>query len=66
MDHQNYSISPHDPYAVFGSEAAPILIDVRRDTDRVGADALRADGLLVTQRDSIAIGPLPVAQETCR
>jgi rhodanese-related sulfurtransferase len=43
MDHRKHLISPHDLYARLGSEAAPIIIDVRRDADFVGADTLLAD-----------------------
>lgn len=43
MDDRKHSISPHDLYAQLGSEAAPIIVDVRRDADFVGADTLLAD-----------------------
>jgi rhodanese-related sulfurtransferase len=33
MDRIKHSISPNDLYARLGSEAAPIVIDVRRDAD---------------------------------
>ena len=36
MDDRKHSISPHDLYAQLGSEAAPIIVDVRRDADFVG------------------------------
>lgn len=42
MDRTNHSISPQDLYARIGSEAAPIIVDVRRDTDFAGADKLVA------------------------
>jgi len=42
MDRQ-YSISPQALYARLGSEAAPIVIDVRRDNDFAGARDLVAD-----------------------
>src|SRR5258708_6647525 len=42
MDRTNHSISPQDLYARLGSEAAPIIVDVRRDTDFAGADKLVA------------------------
>jgi hypothetical protein len=38
MDDREHSMSPHDPYAQLGSEAAPILVDVRRDADFARAD----------------------------
>jgi rhodanese-related sulfurtransferase len=42
MDRSNHSISSRDLYERLGSEAAPIVVDVRRDTDFVGADRLVA------------------------
>ena len=41
MDRRN-SISPDTLYAKLGSEAAPIIIDVRRDADFAGAETLVA------------------------
>src|SRR5207245_2492037 len=43
MDDRKHSISPDALYARLGSEAAPIIIDVRRDADSAGADRLVAD-----------------------
>jgi hypothetical protein len=43
MDDRNHSISPNELYARLGSEAAPIIVDVRRDADFAGADTLVAD-----------------------
>jgi rhodanese-related sulfurtransferase len=43
MDSRKQSISPHDLYVRLGSEAAPIIDDVRRDADFAGADTLVAD-----------------------
>ena len=43
MDDRKYSISPDALYARLGSEAAPIIVDVRRDADFAGADTLVAD-----------------------
>jgi rhodanese-related sulfurtransferase len=43
MDDRKYSISPDALYAWLGSEAAPIIVDVRRDADFAGADKLVAD-----------------------
>jgi rhodanese-related sulfurtransferase len=43
MDQSKHSISPHDLYARLGSEAAPIIVDVRRDAEFAGADALITD-----------------------
>jgi rhodanese-related sulfurtransferase len=40
MDRSQHSISPHDLYARLGSDAAPIIVDVRRDADFAGADTL--------------------------
>jgi rhodanese-related sulfurtransferase len=40
MDDRKHSISPHDLYARLGSEAAPIVVDVRRDDDFANADRL--------------------------
>jgi rhodanese-related sulfurtransferase len=42
MNDRRNSISPHALYAQLGSEAAPIIVDVRRDADFVGADAIVA------------------------
>jgi rhodanese-related sulfurtransferase len=42
MDRDNHSISPHDLYERLGSEAAPIVVDVRRDTDFLGAERVVA------------------------
>src|SRR6267378_2866582 len=43
MDQSKHSISPDALYARLGSEAAPIIVDVRRDADFAGADTLLAD-----------------------
>ena len=43
MDDRRYSISPDALYARLGSEAAPIIVDVRRDADFAGAETLVAD-----------------------
>lgn len=43
MVDRKFSISPDALYARLGSEAAPIIIDVRRDADFAGADTLVAD-----------------------
>jgi rhodanese-related sulfurtransferase len=43
MDDRKHSISPHDLYSRLGSEAAPIVVDVRRDADFAGAGTLVAD-----------------------
>jgi rhodanese-related sulfurtransferase len=43
MDDRKHSISPEILYARLGSEAAPIIVDVRRDADFAGADRLVAD-----------------------
>src|SRR6266849_10258293 len=43
MDNRRHSISPHDLYARLGSEAAPIIVDVRRDAELASADTLVAD-----------------------
>jgi hypothetical protein len=43
MDDGKHSISPHDLYARLGSEAAPIIVDMRRDTDFATAETLVAD-----------------------
>jgi hypothetical protein len=43
MDDRRHSISPDALYARLGSEAAPIIVDVRRDADFAGADTLMAD-----------------------
>jgi rhodanese-related sulfurtransferase len=40
MDDRKHSISPHDLYARLGSEAGPIVIDVRRAADFANADRL--------------------------
>jgi rhodanese-related sulfurtransferase len=40
MDRSKHSISPHDLYARLGSDAAPIIVDARRDADFAGADTL--------------------------
>lgn len=45
MERSKNSISPDALYARLGSEAAPIIVDVRRDTDFSGADRLVADAL---------------------
>ena len=42
MDQSKHSISPHDLYARLGSEAAPIVVDVRRAADFANADRLVA------------------------
>ena len=43
MDDRNHSISPDSLYARLGSDAAPIIVDVRRDTDFASAEALVVD-----------------------
>ena len=43
MDDRRYSISPDALYARLGSEAAPIIVDVRRDADFADASTLVAD-----------------------
>jgi hypothetical protein len=43
MDDRKQSISPQDLYVRLGSEAAPIIIDVRRDADFAAAATLVAD-----------------------
>jgi len=43
MDQNKHSISPHDLYARLGSDAAPIVVDVRREADFVSAATLVAD-----------------------
>jgi hypothetical protein len=43
MDHRKHSISKDALYARLGSEATPIIADVRRDADVAGADTLIAD-----------------------
>jgi len=43
MDDRNRSIPPDILYAQLGSEAAPIIVDVRRDADFAGAKRLVAD-----------------------
>ena len=43
MDDRKYSISPDALYARLGSEAAPIIVDVRRDADFASAETLVAD-----------------------
>src|SRR6266404_6009138 len=43
MDGRKHSISPETLYARLGSEAAPIIVDVRRDADFAGAETLVAD-----------------------
>jgi rhodanese-related sulfurtransferase len=43
MDQRKNSISPERLYARLGSEAAPIIVDVRRDADFAGASMLVAD-----------------------
>ena len=40
MDRDKHSISPQDLYARLGSDAAPIVIDVRREADFADADRL--------------------------
>jgi rhodanese-related sulfurtransferase len=42
MDDRNRSIRPDILYAQLGSEAAPIIVDVRRDADFAGAETLVA------------------------
>jgi rhodanese-related sulfurtransferase len=42
MDQSKQSISPYDLYARLGSDAAPIVVDVRRDDDFADADRLVA------------------------
>lgn len=43
MDDRQLSISPNALYARFGSEAAPIIVDVRRASDFAGAERLLVD-----------------------
>ena len=43
MDDRKHSISPEILYARLGSDAAPIIVDVRRDDDFAGAETLVAD-----------------------
>jgi hypothetical protein len=43
MDDRKHSISPDALYARLGSEAAPIVVDVRREDAFAGADTLIAD-----------------------
>jgi rhodanese-related sulfurtransferase len=45
MERSKNSISPEALYARLGSEAAPIIVDVRRDADFSGADRLVADAV---------------------
>lgn len=42
MDHSKHSISPKALYALLGSKAAPIIVDVRRDAEFAGAETLVA------------------------
>ena len=51
MDYGKHSISPHDLYARLGSEAAPIIVDVRRDADFATADTLVADAFRCSPDD---------------
>ena len=44
MERSKNSISPDALYARLGSEAAPIIVDVRRDADFAGADRLGPAG----------------------
>ena len=43
MDQSKHSISPNELYARLGTDAAPIIVDVRRETDFAGAHTLVAD-----------------------
>jgi rhodanese-related sulfurtransferase len=43
MDDRKHSISPEILYARLGTDAAPIIVDVRRDTDFAGAETLVVD-----------------------
>ena len=43
MDDRKYCISPDTLYARLGSDAAPIIVDGRRDADFAGAETLLAD-----------------------
>jgi rhodanese-related sulfurtransferase len=43
MDDRKHSISPDALYARLGSDAAPIIVDVRRDADFAAAATLVAD-----------------------
>jgi rhodanese-related sulfurtransferase len=45
MDRSNHPITPRDLYERLGSEAAPIVVDVRRDTDFLGAERVIAPAL---------------------
>jgi hypothetical protein len=42
MDDRKHSISPDGLYPRIGSDAAPIIVDLRRDADFAGADTLVA------------------------
>jgi hypothetical protein len=48
MDDRKQSISPQNLYARLGSEAAPIVIDVRRNADFAAVDTLVADAFHCT------------------
>ena len=50
MDDRNHSISPYSLYARLGSDAAPIIVDVRRDAD-FDADTLVATALRCSPDD---------------
>jgi rhodanese-related sulfurtransferase len=43
MDDRKHFISPENLYARLGSDAAPIIVDVRRDADFAGAETLVVD-----------------------
>ena len=59
MDGKTHSISPHDLYARLGTEAAPVLVDVRRGIVRYRQ---RAD-----HRRSPSCSRIPVTlAATCR
>ena len=51
MDDRKHSISPDALYARLGSEAAPIIVDVRRDADFAGANTPVADAFLCSRDD---------------
>ncbi|MDB6097794.1 MAG: hypothetical protein JWN58_497 [Gammaproteobacteria bacterium] len=75
MGDPRHSISPNAIYSRLGSEAAPIIVDVRRDADFAGADTLVADAFhcspdaveqwrtfLPSRRDRHLVVPLPVPE----
>ena len=48
MDQSSPSIPPEDMYARLDSQAAPIIVDVRRDADFSGAEKLDAPAVTAT------------------